>query len=35
MVPIYEKPVRLLIKDMVNELGIARGQMLTKEQVLS
>ncbi len=33
--PIYEKPVRLLMRDMVNELGIAKGQILAKEQVLS
>ena len=33
--PIYEKPVRLLMRDMVNELGVAKGQILAKEQVLS
>jgi endonuclease len=34
-VPIYKKPVRLLMGDMITELGVEKGQMLAKERVLS
>jgi hypothetical protein len=32
---IYDKPVRLLFKDMVKDLGINRGEVITREQVFS
>jgi len=31
---IYDKPVRLLMQDMVNDLDLAKGQVLTKAQAL-
>ena len=31
--PIYDKPVRLLMKDMVSDLGVKKGDVLSKEQV--
>ncbi len=33
--PIYEKPVRLLLKDFVTTQNIADGQVVSKEQVIS
>lgn len=33
--PIYDKPVRLLFGDMVEELGIARTEVLTRERVFA
>ena len=33
--PLYEKPVRLLFKDMVKELGVSQGEIITREQVFS
>lgn len=33
--PIYDKPVRLLMKDMVTDLHLEREQVLTKQQVLA
>ena len=33
--PIYEKPVRLLMREMVNELGLEKGKNLPKEDVLA
>jgi endonuclease len=33
--PIYEKPVRLLMRDMVADLKIQKGQVLSKDQVLA
>jgi hypothetical protein len=30
---IYDKPVRLLFKDMVKDLGISQGEVITREQV--
>ena len=32
---IYEKPVRLLMRDMVKELGLNKGQILIKNQVIT
>lgn len=32
---IYDKPVRLLLKDMVSSLNISKGQIITRAQVLS
>lgn len=32
---IYDKPVRLLLKDMVSSLNIGEGQIITRAQVLS
>jgi len=32
---IYDKPVRLLLKDMVTDQNIAEGQIITRDQVLS
>jgi len=32
---LYEKPVRLLFKDMVEEMGVGPGDMITREQVFS
>jgi len=32
--PIYDKPVRALLWDMVADLGLKRGQVLSKDQVL-
>lgn len=32
---IYEKPVRLLLKDFVADQKIIRGQVISKDQVLS
>ncbi|MBN1992258.1 MAG: DUF91 domain-containing protein [Anaerolineae bacterium] len=32
---IYEKPVRLLMKNFVDNLNIAKGQIITREQVIS
>jgi hypothetical protein len=34
-VPIYEQPVRLLMRDMINELGLEKGKTLPKKQVLA
>ena len=33
--PIYEKPVRLLMKDFVSQTGLVRGQAITRDQVVS
>jgi endonuclease len=33
--PIYSKPTRLLMKDFVAETGIAKGQIVTRDQVVS
>jgi endonuclease len=33
--PLYDKPVRLLFKDMVQEFGLHHGEILTRERVLS
>lgn len=33
--PLYDKPVRLLFKDMVDDLGIGPGDILTRSQALS
>ena len=33
--PLYEKPVRLLFKDMVKELGVSQGEIITREQIFS
>jgi endonuclease len=33
MNPIYDKPVRVLMKDMVTELGLRPGQIITRERV--
>ena len=33
--PIYDKPVRLLFGDMVQQLGLEKGQVLQREQVVS
>lgn len=30
---LYEKPVRLLFKDMVDDLGVTAGEVITREQV--
>ena len=35
MMSIYDKPVRLLLKDMVQSLNITEGQIITKNEVLS
>ena len=32
---IYDKPVRLLMRDFVEEVGIVKGQIITREQVIS
>ncbi len=32
---IYDKPVRILMKDMINDLGIKKGDILTKGQAIS
>ena len=32
MSPLYDKPVRLLFKDMVQEVGLQPGDILTREQ---
>lgn len=31
---IYDKPVRLLMRDMVEDIGLTKSQILTKEQVV-
>lgn len=33
--PIYEKPVRLLFKDMIKALEVKSGELITREQVFS
>ena len=33
--PIYEKPVRLLMRDMVADLEVQKGQVFSKDQVLT
>jgi len=33
MPAIYEKPVRQLMRDMVSNLGLNKGEVLTKERV--
>lgn len=33
MNPIYDKPVRVLMRDMVTELGLRPGQIITRERV--
>ena len=35
MSPLYDKPVRLLFKDMVQEVGLHPNDILTREQALS
>ena len=35
MSPLYDKPVRLLFKDMVQEVGLQPGDILTREQAQS
>jgi hypothetical protein len=35
MTQLYEKPVRLLMRDMVTNLGLKQGETLTKERVIS
>jgi hypothetical protein len=32
---LYDKPVRLLFKDMVEEIGVGPGETITREQVFS
>jgi hypothetical protein len=32
--PIYEKPVRLLMKDFVKDIGVTKGQVFSRDQVL-
>lgn len=33
--PIYDKPVRLLFKDMVNDLGISQREVMARDQVVA
>lgn len=33
--PIYDKPVRLLFKDMTIDLGVSRGEVITRDQVFA
>ena len=33
--PIYEKPVHKLLREMVAELGLTKGQVLTRQQVVA
>jgi hypothetical protein len=32
--PLYDKPVRLLLRDMVTDLGLKKGEVLTKDRVI-
>ena len=32
--PMYEKPVRVLMRDMIEELGVNRDQVISKDQAL-
>ena len=32
--PLYDKPVRVLIRDMVADLGVSQGEIVSREQVV-
>jgi len=32
--PLYDKPVRILMHDMVADLGVSQGEIITREQVV-